>query len=56
MNKVTMAATGLLVGMVAGGTFGMVLGSKRETQRVMKKTMKAAHAIGDILPKNSAKT
>ena len=55
MNKVTMAATGLLVGMVAGGTVGMVLGGKRETRRVMRKTMKAAHAIGDILPKSGAK-
>lgn len=55
MNKVGMAATGLLLGMVVGGTAGMVLGGKRETQRVVKKTMKAAHAIGDILPKNTAK-
>ncbi len=55
MNKVGIAGAGLLIGMVVGGTAGMVLGGKRETQRVMKKTMKAAHAIGDILPKNSAK-
>ena len=55
MNKVGMAGAALLLGMVVGGTAGMVLGGKRETQRVMKKTMKAAHAIGDILPKNTAK-
>jgi hypothetical protein len=55
MNKLTMTAAGVLAGMVVGGTVGMVLGGKRETRRVMRKTRKAAHAIGDILPKNSVK-
>ena len=55
MNKVTMTAAGLLAGMVVGGTVGMLVGGKRETRRVVKKTAKAARAIGDILPKPSAK-
>ncbi|MBQ2757685.1 MAG: hypothetical protein IJF31_04290 [Clostridia bacterium] len=55
MNKATMTAAGLLAGMVVGGTVGMVVGGKRETRRVVKKTAKAARAIGDILPKSNAK-
>ena len=50
MNKATMTAAGLLAGMVVGGTVGMVVGGKRETRRMVKKTEKAVRAMGDMMP------
>ena len=49
MNKVTMTAAGLLAGMVVGGTVGLVVGGKKESRRLVKKTTKTAHAMGDVL-------
>ena len=50
VNKATMTAAGLLAGMVVGGTVGMVVGGKRETRRMVKKTEKAVRAMGDMMP------
>ncbi len=49
MNKAVMTTAGLLAGMVVGGTVGMVVGGKRETRRVVKKTAQAARAMGDMV-------
>ena len=50
MNKATMTAAGIITGMVVGGAVGMVVGGKRETRRMVKKTEKAVRAMGDMMP------
>jgi len=49
MKKVTMAAASMITGMVVGGAVGMVVGGKSDTRRAMKKTAKAARAVGDVV-------
>ena len=49
MNKATMTAAGIITGMVVGGAVGMVVGGKRETRRMVKKTAQAARAMGDMV-------